>query len=52
MVEETSNYSAQSAMRRNKDEITSEEIEQAKVLAREWADKEPPLSNFPSRFGY
>ncbi|MCK2184370.1 tetratricopeptide repeat protein [Halomonas getboli] len=52
MVEETSNHSAQSAMRRNKDEITSEEIEQAKMLAREWVEKEPPLSNFPPRFGY
>ncbi|MFG6139168.1 tetratricopeptide repeat protein [Halomonas sp. B23F22_10] len=52
MVEETSNHSAQSAMRRNKDEITSEEIEQAKILAREWVEKEPPLSNFPPRFGY
>ncbi|WP_369335835.1 tetratricopeptide repeat protein [Halomonas sp. ND22Bw] len=52
MVEETGYHSAKSTMRRNKDELTPEEIEQAKVLAREWVDKEPPLSNFPPRFGF
>ncbi|MDR5860442.1 tetratricopeptide repeat protein [Halomonas eurihalina] len=52
MVEEADNHSARSAMKRNKGEITPEEIEQAKEVAREWINKEPPLSNFPPRFGF
>lgn len=53
MTVETSNQSAISNMRRNRDLLTDEEIAEAEALAeREWIGREPPLSNFPPRFGY
>ncbi|GAA0565834.1 tetratricopeptide repeat protein [Halomonas salifodinae] len=53
MAMEASNQSAISNMRRNRDILTDEEIVEAEALAeREWIGREPPLSNFPPRFGY
>ncbi|WP_355662416.1 tetratricopeptide repeat protein [Halomonas salifodinae] len=53
MALETSNQSAIGNMRRNRDLLTDEEVTEAETLAeREWIGREPPLSNFPPRFGY
>ncbi|GAA0578698.1 tetratricopeptide repeat protein [Halomonas salifodinae] len=50
--EETDNRTAQSIMRRNRDRLTDEQREEAEALAEEWLAREPPLSEFPPRFGY
>ncbi|WP_355662418.1 tetratricopeptide repeat protein [Halomonas salifodinae] len=53
MAMEASNQSAISNMRRNRDLLTDEEVTEAEALAEEeWIGREPPLSNFPPRFGY
>ncbi|MDR5868732.1 tetratricopeptide repeat protein [Halomonas koreensis] len=52
MVQEASDNSAERAMNRNESRITTEEIEEAEVLAGEWIGKQPPLSDFIPRFGY
>ncbi|WP_338578803.1 hypothetical protein [Halomonas salifodinae] len=37
----------------NVDNISAEQRREAEALAeREWIGREPPLSNFPPRFGY
>ncbi|GAA0578690.1 tetratricopeptide repeat protein [Halomonas salifodinae] len=50
--EETDNRTAQRVMARNRDRLTDEQHEQAEALAEEWLAKEPPLSEFPPRFGF
>ncbi|MFY0991883.1 tetratricopeptide repeat protein [Halomonas sp. C05BenzN] len=50
--EETDNRTAQSIMARNRDRLTAKQREEAEALAEEWLAKEPPLSEFPPRFGF
>ncbi|GAA0578707.1 tetratricopeptide repeat protein [Halomonas salifodinae] len=50
--EETDSRTAKNVMDRSHDLLTDEQREQAEVLAEEWLAKEPPLSQFPPRFGY
>ncbi|WP_338578804.1 tetratricopeptide repeat protein [Halomonas salifodinae] len=51
--QETGNRSARSIMNWNVDNISAEQRREAEALAeREWIGREPPLSNFPPRFGY
>ncbi|MBD3895307.1 sel1 repeat family protein [Halomonas sp. ML-15] len=50
--EETDNRTAQNVMGRNRELLTAEQYKEAEALSEEWLDKEPPLSEFPPRFGY
>jgi uncharacterized protein len=52
MVEETSNDSAEWVLKTRGELLSDEQRKQAEVLAEEWLAKEPPLSQFPPRFGY
>ncbi|MBD3895304.1 sel1 repeat family protein [Halomonas sp. ML-15] len=52
MVEETSNDSAEWVLKTRGELLTAEQREEAEALAEEWLAKEPPLSQFPPRFGY
>ncbi|WP_240935945.1 tetratricopeptide repeat protein [Billgrantia bachuensis] len=53
IVQETGNQSAKSILDWNSDELSAEQRKQAEALAEaEWIGREPPLSNFPPRFGY
>lgn len=53
LFEETANTSAEHRLRRHREDLTAEEVEKAEALAEAgWIGREPPLSNFPPRFGY
>ncbi|MCH4563089.1 sel1 repeat family protein [Halomonas sp. EGI 63088] len=53
VVEETGDNTAKHILEQERSKLTLEELEEAKALAeREWIGREPPLSNFPPRFGY
>ncbi|MCE8026924.1 sel1 repeat family protein [Halomonas sp. MCCC 1A11058] len=53
VVEETSDNTAKHILEQQRSKLTLEEQEEAEALAeREWIGREPPLSNFPPRFGY
>ncbi|WP_338578797.1 tetratricopeptide repeat protein [Halomonas salifodinae] len=50
---EMDDTSARSVMEWNEDQLSAEERREAEELAgAEWIGREPPLSRFPSRFGY
>ncbi|MFY0991884.1 tetratricopeptide repeat protein [Halomonas sp. C05BenzN] len=49
---ETDSRTAKNVMDRSHDLLTDEQREQAEALAEEWLAKEPPLSQFPPRFGF
>ncbi|GHC39521.1 tetratricopeptide repeat protein [Aidingimonas halophila] len=50
--EEVGGPSSERSMRLRRDQVTDEQCEEAKSLAEEWQNKQPPLSNFPPRFGF
>ncbi|GAA0565840.1 hypothetical protein GCM10008997_12740 [Halomonas salifodinae] len=53
VVEETSDNTAKYILEQLHSQLSREEQEEAEALAeREWIGREPPLSNFPPRFGY
>lgn len=52
MVEETSNDAAEWLLKTRGELLTAEQREEAEALAEEWLAKEPPLSQFPPRFGF
>ncbi|MBD3895305.1 sel1 repeat family protein [Halomonas sp. ML-15] len=52
MVEETNNVSAEWLLQTRGELLTAEQHQEAEALSEEWLDKEPPLSEFPPRFGY
>ncbi|WP_244964771.1 tetratricopeptide repeat protein [Billgrantia kenyensis] len=52
MVEESGNVSAEWLLKTRDELLTNEQLEEAEALAEEWLAKEPPLSEFPPRFGY
>nr|WP_223287215.1 tetratricopeptide repeat protein [Halomonas elongata] len=50
--EEVGGPSSERSMRLRRDQVTDEQREEAKSIADEWLHKQPPLSNFPPRFGF
>ncbi|WP_082090891.1 tetratricopeptide repeat protein [Halomonas sp. HG01] len=50
--EEVGGDASELSMRLRRDQVTSEQRKEAEVLADEWINKQPPLSNFPPRFGF
>ncbi|WP_146142921.1 tetratricopeptide repeat protein [Halomonas sp. ND22Bw] len=50
--EEVGGPSSERSMRLRRDQVTNEQREEAKSIADEWLNKQPPLSNFPPRFGF
>ncbi|WP_165771608.1 hypothetical protein [Vreelandella nigrificans] len=53
VVEETEDSTAKHILEQNRSKLSEEDEAEAKALAEsEWIGSEPPLSNFPRRFGY
>lgn len=53
VVEETSDNTAKHILEQQHSQLSLEQKKEAEALAdREWIGREPPLSNFPPRFGY
>ncbi|OUE44785.1 hypothetical protein BZY95_05370 [Billgrantia desiderata SP1] len=53
LSKEFKDVDARDIMSWNQDELTESQRQEAEALAEaEWIGREPPLSNFPSRFGY
>jgi TPR repeat protein len=52
VVEEVDDRTARHIMESNRDRLTPGQLRQAEVMVDEWLNKQPPLSNFPPRFGF
>ncbi|MBW6393521.1 tetratricopeptide repeat protein [Billgrantia antri] len=52
VIEETSNDTARWVLEENNDLLVDRRRRGAEQVAEEWIGREPPLSNFPPRFGY
>ncbi|WP_338578807.1 tetratricopeptide repeat protein [Halomonas salifodinae] len=52
VLEETGNETAEWVLEENSGVLMENKREEAEALARDWAYRTPPLSNFPPRFGY
>ncbi|MBD3895306.1 sel1 repeat family protein [Halomonas sp. ML-15] len=52
VVEETDNRTAKWLLEDYQDQLSTEQHKEAEAQAEEWLAKEPPLSEFPPRFGF
>ena len=50
--QEANTTSSEISLKLNRDLLTENERQEGEALADEWMGQDPPLSNFPSRFGY
>ena len=52
MDQEANTTSSEISLKLNRDLLTENERQEGEALADEWLGQDPPLSNFPRRFGY
>ncbi len=51
-VELEGDSTSEDILKMNQDKLDQQEKEEAEELAEDWLNKQPPLSNFPPRFGF
>ncbi|MES3677889.1 tetratricopeptide repeat protein [Halomonas elongata] len=52
MTQETGLRAAERVLEWNEDQLDDRQKHEAEMIAEEWIAKQPPLSNFPPRFGF
>lgn len=52
LVKNTGNSSAKGVLDRRQGMLNDEQLREAEELAKEWMEKEPPLSQYPPKYGF